>query len=457
MKKFGISLLVIISIILFSFSIRTYTKLNNFQSGDVKNNIEYIGSDAFQGRLGGTLENSMVANYIKNEFKTLGLEPLNNSYYQSFETKCPIALGSKPVFSIVDSEGETIKNYEYGIDYKESLLNFRTNELKFNSSNINGKSSNGLYIINSTSNDKVILYANIDSSLNFRSSFFEDSDGDLYINVTTETLDDITAYLDKGYSSYIYIPYEVKNVTLNNVVGKIKGSNPNLPPLVLGAHFDHVGTDLGGNIYNGSLDNASGTAFLLELAKYIKNLGTPDRDVIFVAFNGEELGLKGSKAFAQEYSELLKDSRVYNFDMIGSYDGVPLCIMSGATSSVNSPLVDEIATVMKETKVYFNYLFQDASDHAPFIDIGVEAITLCDNDVSRIHTPNDRIEYISEIAINRCFSIIKIFIIKDAYSNNLLYTNLPYLVVGATLSISSLGIIFIVIIIKKRKYYKKGI
>ena len=229
-----------------------------------------------------------------------------------------------------------------------------------------------------------------------------------------------------------------------------------MPPLVFGAHFDHVGADLAGTIYNGALDNASGTAFLIELAKYIKNLGTPDRDIIFVAFNGEELGLKGSTAFTEEYGDLLKDSRVYNFDMIGSYDGVPLCIMSGAGSSVKSPLVDEVATVMKESKIYFNYLFEDASDHAPFINIGIEAITLCNNDTSRIHTPNDKIEYISETAIDRCFSIMKVFIIKDAYSDNFIYTNFSYLILASALSTSTLVVIVAAIVIKKRKH-KKGI
>lgn len=457
MKKIGISLLVLISILLCSFSIYTYTKLNNFQSKAVKNNIEYICSDAFQGRLGGTLGNSMAANYIKNEFKTMGLETLSNSYYQSFETNCPKVLDNTPIFAITDKDGKLIETFEYGINYKESLLNFRINEMKFNTSNVYAKNTNGLYLVDASKNNKLILFTNSDNSLNFRSSFFDTSDGDLYVNVTKETLADINSYLDNGYSAYIYIPYEVQSTTLNNVVGVIKGSNSDLPPLILGAHFDHVGTDLSGNTYNGALDNASGTAFLLELAKYIKNLGTPDRDIIFVAFNGEELGLKGSTAFAEEYSDLLQGSRVYNFDMIGSYDGVPLCIMSGETNSTKSPLVDEVATVMKESKIYFNYLFQDASDHVPFIDMGVEAITLCDNDTSRIHTPNDRIEYISEPAINRCFSIMKVFIIRDAYSHSFAYTNLSYLIIAAAFSTSSLVIIFTVITIKKRNKNKKGI
>lgn len=457
MKKFGICLLIIISIVLCYVSIGTYLKLNTFKSSNVKDNTEYIGGDAFKGRLGGTIENSMVANYIKNEFKALGLEPLDGSYYQSFTTKCPIMLDSSPLLSIIDKDGKVIKNFDYSINFKESLLNFRTNEITFNRSNIKNKNESGFFVWDKTNNSNALFITTTNNSLTFRSSFHETSKTDLYIYVTKETLADITAYLEDGYSVYTYMPYEIQDTTLNNVVGTIKGSNPDLPPLVFGAHFDHVGTDLGGTIYNGALDNASGTAFLIELAKYIKKLGIPERDIIFAAFNGEELGLKGSTAFAKTYAPRLQGSRVYNFDMIGSYDGVPLCIMSGAATSAKSPLVGDVATVMEESKIYFNYLFEDASDHVPFINLGIEAVTLCDNDTSRIHTPKDQIEYISENAIDRCFEIIRVFVIKDAYSNKFIYADFSKLVFTSILSASALVIIFTIIIIRKRKDSKRGI
>ncbi len=454
LKKFIVSFLLIISIVLCSLTLTSYIKTNDFKSGDVQESISYLSGDSFRGRLGGTLENAMVANYIKNEFKDLGLEPFDGSYYQSFQANCPTALDTTPMLAVVDDDGKIIKTYEYGVNYKESLLNFRINEMKFNASTICNKNTNTLYVMDLSSNNSVVLFTNSDNSLKFRSSFFENSDVDLYVNVTKETLEDINLYLDDGYSIYTYAPYEVQEQTLNNVVGMIKGSDSSLPPLVFGAHFDHVGTDLSGTVYNGSLDNASGTAFLLQLAKYMKSLGTPDRDIIFVAFNGEELGLKGSTAFATQYTDILKDSRVYNFDMIGSYDGVPLCIMSGSHTTAETPLVEELATVMKHNKVYFNYLFQDASDHVPFLNMGIEAITLCDNDMSRIHTPNDRIEYISEEAIDRCFSVIKVFILRDAYSENLLYSNLTLLIILSSISTLSLVIVVSTFKIKKLNYTK---
>lgn len=456
MKKFGIFLLLIVSIVLCSISISTYIKLNNFESINVKENTEYIGEDAFKGRLGGTLENSMVATYLKNQFISLGLDPLDGSYYQSFTAKCPIKLDNTPLLSIIDKDGKIIKNFEYSINYKESLLNFKNNEIKFNISDIKSKNDSGFFVFDKSNNSNALFITTNNNTLTFRSSFHETSNANLYVYVTKETLADMNAYLEEGYSVYTYIPYEIQDATLNNVVGTIKGRNPTLPPLVFGAHFDHIGTDLGGTIYNGALDNASGTAFLLELAKYIKNLGTPERDIIFVAFNGEEVGLKGSTAFAEKYAERLQGSRVYNFDMIGSFDGVPLCILSGATTSVKSPLVDEVATVMKERKIYFNYIFEDSSDHVSFINNGIEAITFCDNDTSRIHTPKDQIEYISEAAIERCFSIVKVFVIKDAFNNKIFYSNLRILIILSVIS-SLASVVTLVIKRKNKRSYWRAI
>lgn len=450
MKKGAIYFLLIISIFLCTLSVPNYVKSNNFRSSNVEERIAYLSSDSFDGRLGGTIENAMAANYIKNQFKEIGLEPLDGNYYQSFETNCPVLLEDSPLLAVVDSNNKIVKTYEYGVNYKESLLNFRINEINFNQSEVHSKNTNSLYVLNSEDNSKVIFFTSIDNSLKFRSSFFDNSEGDLYINVTKETLADINLYLDDGYSIYTYIPYEVQEKTLNNVVGLLKGKNSSLPPLVLSAHFDHVGTDLNGTIYSGALDNASGTSFLIELAKYIKNLGTPDRDIIFAAFNAEELGLKGSAAFAEKYADKLNGSEVYNFDMIGSFDGIPLCIMSGSNNTAQSPLVNELATVMKDNKIYFNYLFQDASDHVPFIERKIEAVTLCDNDTSRIHTPNDRIEYISEDAISRCFSVIKIFILNHAYSENFIYSNLTSLIILSIISIIISSALIINLKIKKK-------
>lgn len=92
-----------------------------------------------------------------------------------------------------------------------------------------------------------------------------------------------------------------------NVLGVLEGSDPKLKEeaVVVMAHHDHLGlaaarNEKGDNIYNGAIDNASGTASLLNIAKAITMLPErPKRTILFAAVGAEEQGLLGSKFFAE--------------------------------------------------------------------------------------------------------------------------------------------------------------
>ncbi|MGE5177023.1 MAG: M20/M25/M40 family metallo-hydrolase [Hyphomicrobiales bacterium] len=90
-----------------------------------------------------------------------------------------------------------------------------------------------------------------------------------------------------------------------NVVGVIEGSDPALrrEAVVVSAHLDHLGVGTpvrGDSIYNGAMDNASGVATLLEIARALGAPGAaPRRSVVFLAVTGEEAGLLGSLAFVE--------------------------------------------------------------------------------------------------------------------------------------------------------------
>jgi hypothetical protein len=97
---------------------------------------------------------------------------------------------------------------------------------------------------------------------------------------------------------------ELKDVSSPNVVAKLEGSDPVLKNeyLVYSAHLDHLGIGEpvnGDKIYNGALDNASGCAILLEIARaFAKMNPRPKRSILFLAVTGEEKGLLGSDYFA---------------------------------------------------------------------------------------------------------------------------------------------------------------
>lgn len=90
----------------------------------------------------------------------------------------------------------------------------------------------------------------------------------------------------------------------SNVVAKITGSKRPDEVIVYTAHWDHLGIGRpnkeGDSIYNGALDNASGTAGLLEMARAFKNMKTkPERTIVFLAVTAEEQGLLGSAYYAE--------------------------------------------------------------------------------------------------------------------------------------------------------------
>lgn len=97
-----------------------------------------------------------------------------------------------------------------------------------------------------------------------------------------------------------------------NVVGLIKGKKNPEKYIVVSAHYDHVGVN-NGEVYNGADDNASGTAALFAIAKYYEKK-PPANSVIFVAFDGEEIGLVGSRYFVA-HLPVKKESVLVNVNM----------------------------------------------------------------------------------------------------------------------------------------------
>ena len=86
---------------------------------------------------------------------------------------------------------------------------------------------------------------------------------------------------------------------------------------MIGAHYDHLGR-VGGDVYQGADDNASGTAVVLGLARAFAAAGGAPRTLIFVLFSGEEMGLIGSGHYVRHPVLPLERTIVMvNFDMVG--------------------------------------------------------------------------------------------------------------------------------------------
>ena len=120
-------------------------------------------------------------------------------------------------------------------------------------------------------------------------------------------------------------PY-LDSIAIRNVVGLVPASIETDEYIVIGAHYDHLGK-LGHTIYPGADDNASGVAALLSIARMFVAMRTdghgPRKNLLFVAFDGKELDMAGSRYFVQHLP--FPKSRItamVNLDMLGT-DLVP--------------------------------------------------------------------------------------------------------------------------------------
>ena len=102
----------------------------------------------------------------------------------------------------------------------------------------------------------------------------------------------------------VHAQLKKSQVASQNVAGLLPGADPKLKNeyVVLTAHLDHIGVGMpinGDSIYNGAMDDASGIASILEIARLIHESGAKlRRSIIFLAVTGEEKGLQGSRYFA---------------------------------------------------------------------------------------------------------------------------------------------------------------
>lgn len=179
--------------------------------------------------------------------------------------------------------------------------------------------------------------------------------------------------------------YTVKSdvITSHNVVARLEGSTHPDETLIYSAHWDHIGVGKpdarGDTIFNGALDNASGTAALLELARGFAKGPKPERSVVFLAVTAEEKGLLGSEFYASKpLYPLATTVAVINMDGMNPF--VPSRDF-GIYGTAKLELLDQLKTVAGQWKLRYTpdpkpeagYFFR--SDHFSFAKRGVPALS----------------------------------------------------------------------------------
>ena len=200
--------------------------------------------------------------------------------------------------------------------------------------------------------------------------------------------------------------------TMRNILACIPGKGEGY--VVVGAHYDHLGIGVavdGDSCYNGADDNASGVAAVLQLAKAMKqSKKKPERTIIFAFWDGEELGMLGSRFFVKRCTFSSEFSAYMNFDMIGrGFDENPWNL--SYLYSSDNPVFGE--WLQDDTENYDLRLMVDykatksligTSDTSPFARKGVPIVWYHTEGHPDYHRPSDtadKVNYAKLMEITR--------------------------------------------------------
>jgi len=187
----------------------------------------------------------------------------------------------------------------------------------------------------------------------------------------------------KGESFSADYKVDSKIITSHNVVARIEGAKRPNETVIYSAHWDHLGIGKpdakGDKIYNGAVDNATGTAALIELARTFAKAPKPERSIVFLNVTAEEKGLLGSEYYASKpLYPLATTVADINMDALDPHGPSRNFSISG---NAKLDLLDELTTTAKKWNLTYSadpspeagHFFR--SDHFPFAKRGVPAIS----------------------------------------------------------------------------------
>jgi Zn-dependent M28 family amino/carboxypeptidase len=176
-----------------------------------------------------------------------------------------------------------------------------------------------------------------------------------------------------------------------NVIGRVDGTRQPRRYIVVSAHYDHLGVR-NGQVFNGANDNASGTAALLALGRYFST-NRPINSIIFAAFDAEEGGLFGSRAFvkAPPIDRAALAINV-NADMIGRDLTDTLYAVGVSRQPFLKPYIERVAARAPIRLRMGHEEWINDSDQFAFIEANIPALYFGVEDATQHHKSTDDYE-----------------------------------------------------------------
>ena len=402
--------------------------------------IAWLADDAREGRGLGTQGLAAAADWLEAQFRAIGLEPAgeNGGYRQRFDAVADVEAGAATSLSIDDHEvaadtymvtgfsaegtaeapvvfaewgiaspDHDIDNYE-GIDVEGKIVlvrrftptdgAFERDELKRRFGDIRYKAFKAR-----EHGAIAMLVADLPPDGETEEAPLPkmrvDAQGDAGIPVAVVHRDIATRLLDTGSVVTLTTELVEHKEFVENIMGRLSPDKRLAGAVLIGAHYDHLGHGGDGSLapessdpHNGADDNASGTAALLEAARsLVARRDELSRDIIFVAFTGEESGLLGSAKLARDPLPGMAPSglvAMLNMDMVGRLRNNTVSVLGSESAEewndIVQPLCDSLRISCKLSGDGYG-----PSDQTPYYAAGVPVLHLFTGAHEEYHKPAD--------------------------------------------------------------------
>jgi hypothetical protein len=394
----------------------------------VKSVVKKLSSSRFHGRGYVNKGDADAARFLSKEMKRAGLESFTTDYYQPYS----FAINTFPSTVRVKLDEKPLKPGKDFVVHPSAQTNNKSYNLVWLDDTVTQLKSVYRLIDTCTLHGRMLVVPEglknaYKAGIPGVEAMVQRVSGNMWWHVSggrkpsakviLKINDNILSRENKSISIDVENKFVEKHETAN-LIGYVTGSIQPDSFFVFVAHYDHLGQMGKKTIFPGASDNASGTATVLDLARYYQN--NPEKahyTMVFILVSGEEAGLLGSTYFVgHPLFPLEKTKFVINLDMVGT-GSEGLSVVNGLQYLRAADLID---TINKE-KHYFADVRRGGescnSDHCPFYQKGVPAFFLFTrgNENHEYHTITDTYDKLPFTAYPQLFGILTDFVDQLRY------------------------------------------
>jgi hypothetical protein len=381
--------------------------------------LAYLTSETCEGRLVGTPGAGRAAGYVLEEFKSIGLRPaFGESYVQEFT---PVQVAKVDVrLEILDSKKNVVKAFAFYHDFTlasytkmgETLITSKLVNLSSEAGGVGSGSSGGVAIARTNRNRfsemgnkaeqagcSALILCDADRPPGLPLCRFYDSiprpQGWTFpiLWVEPECFDELAQAASAGRLARIRIMSKKWPEAVGFNVAGATGDPTTRKVVVVCAHRDSIGRLADGSVFQGAVDNGSGTTILIELARALSKVSS-DKAFVFLSTDSEESRMEGATFFAKHLPFRAENlAAVVNLDCIGTLGKGPMLVDSGSTDE-GKRIADVILRRLTEAGIRDLKVEPFVSDHTVFQDQGYTVIGIIAprDGFVRYHTLADTID-----------------------------------------------------------------